>query len=122
MISNIQEKLQSRSFDQPDEVREFPKGKVELVTIADSTIGRAKLLPGWKWSECVKPLAGTHNCEASHFLYQLSGVMRTVMDDGTEVETRAGNVCIIPPGHDAWVIGEEPVVVVDFQGMTSYAK
>jgi uncharacterized cupin superfamily protein len=70
----------------------------------------------------VKPIAKTDSCEAAHFQYFLSGVLRVRMDDGTELECRAGDVCLIPPGHDAWVVGDEPVDLVDFQGMSDYAE
>ena len=112
----------SKSFKNPDEVRTFAKGKVEVVKLGDATIGRATFEPGWRWSTCVKPLANTNSCEAAHFGYQISGTMRIRMDDGTELECKAGEVALVPPGHDAWVVGNEPVVIVDFQGMPNYAK
>ncbi|MBI3321429.1 MAG: cupin domain-containing protein [Candidatus Omnitrophica bacterium] len=115
-------KIESRSFKNPDEVRTFTKGKVELITLGDATIGRATFEPGWRWSTCVKPIANTKSCEAAHFGYQVSGTMRIRMDDGTEVECKAGDVALVPSGHDAWVVGNEPVVIVDFQGMPNYAK
>jgi hypothetical protein len=114
-------KAEVRSFGKPDEVREFPKGRLELFKIGDATIGRAILQPGWKWSTSVKPVAGTKSCEAPHFQYHVAGVLRIRMDDGTEFETRAGDVALIPPGHDAWVVGDQPAVLVDFQGMATYA-
>ena len=115
-------KIGSKSFSTPDEVRTFAKGKVELVNLGEATIGRATFEPGWRWSTCVKPVANTTSCEAAHFGYQVSGTMRIRMDDGTELECKAGEVAIVPPGHDAWVVGNEPVVIVDFQGMPNYAK
>ena len=116
------EKIDSGTFDQPQEVRTFEKGKVELVTVGGFTVGRATLEPGWKWSTCVKPIAKTDSCESAHLGYQLSGTMKVRMDDGTEKTSRAGDVMSIPPGHDAWVEGEERVILVDFQGLTDYAK
>jgi len=115
-------KAEKKSFGQPDEVRKFPKGYMELTTIGGATVGRAVLEPGWKWSTSVKPIAKTESCEAPHFQYHVSGLMKVVMDDGTELECRAGDVSLLPSGHDAWVVGNEPVVVVDFQGMADYAK
>ena len=112
----------SKNFKTPDEVRTFAKGKVEVVKLGDATIGRATFEPGWRWSTCVKPLANTNSCEAAHFGYQVSGTMRIRMDDGTELECKAGDVALVPPGHDAWVVGNESVVIVDFQGMPDYAK
>jgi quercetin dioxygenase-like cupin family protein len=111
-----------KSFDSPEEVRKFDKGKVELVTVAGAMIGRATFEPGWKWSESVKPIAGTNSCHAPHFGYQISGKLVTRMDDGTEKTSKAGDVMNIPPGHDAWVVGNETVVMLDFQGMVDYAK
>ncbi|KRT66010.1 MAG: cupin [Chloroflexi bacterium RBG_19FT_COMBO_48_23] len=121
-MSKTSKKAELKSFNKPDEVRAFPKGKVELVKIGGTMIGRAVLEPGWRWSTSVKPLAKTKSCEASHFQYQLSGTLKVLMDDGTELECKAGDVALLPIGHDAWVVGKEPVVIVDFQGMVDYAK
>lgn len=115
-------KMEVKSLNSPEEIRTFDKGKLELVKIGDVTVGRAVFQPGWSWSKCVKPLAGTKSCEAPHFQYHVSGTLKVVMDDGTEKEIKAGDVALIPPGHDGWVVGNEPVVVVDFQGMLDYAK
>ena len=116
------EKIQKKNLSQPDEKRLFEKGKVELVTLGSATFGRATLQPGWKWSTCVKPLAKTKSCEAPHLQYHVSGRLHAVMDDGTEAEFGPGDVSLIPPGHDAWVVGKEPVVVIDVTGMADYAK
>jgi hypothetical protein len=116
------ENFESKSLNSPEEVRKFEKGKVELVSVAGATIGRATFEPGWKWSTCVKPIANTNSCQAAHFGYQVSGTMTTRMDDGTEKTSKGGDVLNIPPGHDAWVVGNEAVVVLDFQGMVDYAK
>jgi hypothetical protein len=115
-------KAELKSFGKPDEVREFPLGRLELVTVADSVVGRGVFQPGWKWSSSVKPIAKTDLCEAPHFQYQISGVMKVIMADGTELTTKAGDVVSLPSGHDAWVVGDESVIVVDFQGMKDYAK
>src|SRR5215469_4783031 len=114
--------MQKRSFGKPDETRNFDEGKVELIALGGITFGRATLQPGWRWSTAVKPIAKTDSCEASHFQYQVSGTLRIRMDDGTEFDCKPGDVSSIPPGHDAWVVGNEPVVIVDFQGMAEYAK
>jgi len=111
-----------KSFAKPEETREFAKGKLELIHVNDALVGRATFQPGWKWTASVGPIMKTASCQAAHFGYQVSGVMRTRMDDGTEVDSKAGDVCHLPPGHDAWVVGNEPVVFVDFQGMADYAK
>ena len=116
------EKAEIKSFAKPDEVREFPKGKLELIKVGGATIGRATFQPGWKWSESVQPLAKTKSCEAPHFQYHVSGTIMVKMDDGTVMECKAGDVSLFPSGHDAWVVGNEPAVVVDFQGMVDYAK
>ena len=118
----VLEKAETKSFDKPDEVRTFPKGRLELIKIGGATIGRAIFEPGWRWSTSVQPLAKTKSCEAPHFQYHISGTIRIVMDDGTELECKAGDVSLLPVGHDAWVVGDEPVVIVDFQGMADYAK
>jgi hypothetical protein len=115
-------KAERKSINKPEETRSFEKGKVELVTIGGIQVGRATLQPGWKWSQHVKPIANTDSCQAPHFQYQISGTMVVVMDDGTKIESKAGDFTNFPPGHDAWVVGNEPVVVVDFQGLADYAK
>jgi hypothetical protein len=114
-------KAQLKAFGKPDEVRTFPKGKVELVKIGGATIGRAIFKPGWRWSTSVQPFVKTKSCEAPHFQYHVSGVLRIRMDDGTEFNCKAGDVSLLPSGHDAWVVGKKPAVVVDFQGMLDYA-
>ncbi len=114
--------MEVKSFSSPDETRTFDKGKVELVKIGGAMVGRAVFQPGWRWSTSVKPLAKTSSCEAPHFQYHVSGVLHVVMDDGTQKDCKAGDVSLLPSGHDAWVVGNEPVVVVDFQGMLDYAK
>ncbi|MBI4880242.1 MAG: cupin domain-containing protein [Planctomycetes bacterium] len=115
-------KADLKSFGRPDEVREFPNGRVELVKIGGSMVGRAVFEPGWRWATSVQPLAKTKSCQAPHFQYHVSGVLKVRMDDGTEFECKPGDVTLLPSGHDAWVVGDEPVVVVDFQGMIEYAK
>jgi hypothetical protein len=116
------DKAELKSFGKPDEVREFPKGKVEILKIGKATIGRATFQPGWKWSESVQPLVKTKSCEAPHFQYHVSGELMVKMDDGTVLQCKPGDVSLLPMGHDAWVVGTEPAVVVDFQGMLDYAK
>ncbi len=115
-------KAESKSFGKPDEVRQFPKGRLELVRIGGASIGRAVLEPGWRWATSVQPLAKTKSCEAPHFQYHVSGILRIRMDDGTEFDCKPGDVSLLSSGHDAWVVGDEPAVVVDFKGMQDYAK
>jgi hypothetical protein len=111
-----------KSFARPDETREFPKGRAEILSIEDSQVGRLILQPGWRWSNDVKPIAGTASCEAPHFQYHVSGRLAIRMDDGTELIAEPGDVTALPEGHDAWVVGNEPVVVVDWYGASNYAK
>lgn len=115
-------KAELKSFGTPDEIREFPKGRLELTNIGGATVGRAYFEPGWKWSTSIQPIVNTHSCEAPHFQYHVAGVLKVVMDDGTELICRPGDVSLLPSGHDAWVIGDETAIVVDFQGMVDYAK
>ena len=116
------ETIQKKSVARPDETRSFDKGKVELVIVNEVTFGRATLQPGWKWSTCVKPIAKTEHCEASHLQYHVSGRLHVAMHDGSEHEFGPGDVSYIPSGHDAWVVGNEPAVIVDISGMRDYAK
>ncbi len=110
-----------KHFTKPDEVRNFPKGKLEIVNIGGAVIGRATFEPGWRWSTSIQPLVKTESCEAPHFQYHVSGTLMVKMDDGTEIECKPGDVSLLPTGHDGWVVGDEPAVVVDFQGMVDYA-
>jgi quercetin dioxygenase-like cupin family protein len=111
-----------KNFKSPDEVRTFEKGKVELINLEEGSIGLFTLDPGWRWSQHVKPIVKTQLCEARHFTYQTSGRLHVIMDDGTEFETGPGDVSLLPAGHDAWVVGNEPVVFVDWSGAERYAK
>jgi hypothetical protein len=112
-----------KRFEQPDEVRQFAAhGHVDLVEIADRMVGRGTFEPGWRWSHDVKPIVGTDSCQTFHLGYVLSGRMRVYMDDGTEMDCRAGDVMAIMPGHDAEVIGDEPVVTLEFGEASTYAK
>jgi hypothetical protein len=114
--------MQKKTFSQPDEIRTFENGKVELVTLGGVTFGRATFQPGWKWSISLKPLVNTKSCQAPHLGYHVSGRLHVVMDDGSEKEFGPGDISLIPPGHDAWVVGDEPVIIIDISGMIHYAK
>jgi hypothetical protein len=116
------EKAEQVSFNKPEETRRFPLGKLDLVNIGGAMIGRAIFEPGWRWSTSVKPIAKTDSCEAPHFQYHLSGTLRITMDDGITFDAKPGDVTLLPSEHDAYVIGNEAVVVIDFQGMVDYAK
>lgn len=115
-------KAEQKAFSAPDETREFEYGKVDLLDVAGSQIGRLTLQPGWRWSEHIKPLAGTQWCEAPHFQYHVTGTLRIQMQDGTQFDAKPGDVTALPQGHDAWVVGDEPVVVVDWWGASNYAR
>ena len=112
-----------KSFDSPDEPRPFEgKGKADVVQLAGKNIGRGVFEPGWRWSENVKPNAGTDSCEVSHLGYCLSGRMKVFMDDGSEGEVGPGDAFAIPPGHVAVVVGDEDCVLLDFGEFGDYAK
>jgi quercetin dioxygenase-like cupin family protein len=115
-------KAEQKKFESPDEVRTFEKGRADLVKIGGGVVGRLTLQPGWRWSTHVKPIAKTEWCEAPHFQYHLAGRLHVKMADGAEFEVHPGEVSALPPGHDAWVVGNEPVVVVDWSGASDYAK
>lgn len=115
--------LEAKTFESPDEVREFQAhGRVELVNLDSGPVGRGTFEPGWKWSNDVKPLAGTDSCQVEHIGYVLSGRMKLVMDDGSEHEYKPGEAFHMPPGHDAWTVGDEACVLLDFGGLDDYAK
>lgn len=113
---------EQKTFGAPEETRTFPRGQLDLLNIAGCEIGRLTLQAGWRWSEDVKPIAGTALCDAPHFQYHLQGTLHIVMGDGSEFDAGPGDVTALPQGHDAWVVGDEPVVVVDWWGASNYAK
>jgi quercetin dioxygenase-like cupin family protein len=114
--------MQRKALDQPDETRPIDKGKVEVVELDVGTVMRTTFEPGWRWSECVKPVVGGDSCQIDHFGYCVSGRLHVQMNDGEELDIGPGDAMRIPPGHDAWVVGDEPYVGVDFQGGAEYAK
>lgn len=111
-----------KTFTAPDEIRGFPNGRAEIVTVSGAEIGRLVSEPGWRWSKDVKPIAKTDSCEAPHFQFHVGGRLAIRMDDGTEFVAGPGDVTSLPSGHDAWVVGDEPVVVVDWFGASNYAR
>jgi hypothetical protein len=123
-MTTTTQRLVRMSLDSPEEVRPFENdsGQLELVNLSGGAVGRATFKPGWKWSKDVKPIAGTDSCMAAHAGYVVSGRIRTVMDDGTAEEFGPGDVMLCPPGHDAWVVGNEACVVIDWAGFADYAK
>jgi hypothetical protein len=116
------DKTEHKTFGSPDETREFPNGRAEILNVGGGQVGRLTLLPGWRWSNDVKPIAGTSSCEAPHFQYHVSGRLAILMDDGTEFVAGPGDITALPSGHDAWVLGNEPVVTVDWFGAGNYAR
>jgi mannose-6-phosphate isomerase-like protein (cupin superfamily) len=118
----VKQGMEKKSLNAPDETRTMDKGRVELVTVGDVNFGRAILQPGWKWSTHVKPIVKTQSCQAPHMQYFISGRLRIKMDSGEEKEFGPGDVGAIPPGHDAWVVGSEPVVAIDVNGLKDYGK
>jgi class 3 adenylate cyclase len=115
-------RLQRRDLSHPDEVREFTRGSLEIFQLDDVVVGRTIWQPGWRWSDTVKPIAGTELCEYHHLGYSISGRFRVQMPDGTEMEIPPNHLFEVPPGHDAWVVGDEPWIAIDWAGMRSFAR
>ena len=113
-------RLQRKSFATPDQVRTFPTGRCDIVNLDEVSIGRFVFQPGWRWSRDVKPVAGTHSCQFRHLGYTVSGALEVHMDDGTTMVIRAGEAYEIPPGHDAWVVGDEPWTSVEFASAKNF--
>lgn len=122
MTSPITSRIALKHFEAPDEVRDFPKGRFEVVAIGGVTVGRATYEPGWKWSEHVRPTAGTATCEIGHVGLVLTGRAKVVMNDGVELVLEPGDLFSISPGHDSWVVGDEAYVSLHFLGAEQYAK
>jgi len=114
--------LRRKRFDRPDEIRRVEKAHIELVELGELTIGRAIFEPGWRWSEHVKPIVGTESCQVHHLGYVVSGHLHIEMTDGASMDVMGGEAFEIPPGHDAWVIGDEPWISVDWAGRRLFAK
>jgi hypothetical protein len=112
--------LNSKSFESPDEVRAPDKTKVEVVDLAGVTAARVTLQPGWKWSECIQPVVGGDSCQAHHIGVLVSGTIHVRHDDGTEGDVTTGTAYVIEPGHDAWVVGDEPAVGFEFDSTTAH--
>ena len=105
-------RMQKKSINSPDETLTFDKGKLDRTRIGDTSIGNIYLEPGWSWEKCIKPLAKSESCQASHTQYIISGRIRFKMNDGNEEEYGPGDLAYVPPGHKAWVVGNDP-----FRGM-----
>jgi hypothetical protein len=106
--------LESKNIATPDDKYSFEHGEVSLVNLTGFTVGRAEFRPGWRWSTDVKPVASTDSCQLAHSSYVVSGRFHVVMDDGRELELGPGDAHLVGPGHDAWVVGDEPCVTIDF--------
>ncbi len=115
-------KFEVKSHESPDEVRAPAKTRIEVVQLEGFTIGRFNFEPGWRWSECIKPVAHTDHCQASHVGYAISGRLTVRMKDGTEKTIKAGDSYTIPPGHEAWVEGGEPFVALEVMSADTFAK
>ncbi|MFF0495034.1 cupin domain-containing protein [Nocardia aobensis] len=113
-----------RNFDAADETREFESGsgRLEVVQAPSGAVGRAVFEPGWRWSTHVKPIAGTDSCQAAHIGYCVSGRLHIRMDDGTECEVGPGDFMQCPPGHDAWTVGDQACVMIDWAAAAEYAR
>jgi hypothetical protein len=116
--------LASKSFDSPDETRTPEKTNMEIVRLATSTAARVRFSPGWTWSECIKPVAGTDSCQVHHLGVVVSGRLHVVHNDGSEAEVGPGEAFEAQPGHDAWVVGDEEFVAYEFDAKAAqtYAK
>ena len=116
--------IETRDFDSPDETRTPEKTEVAVVRMANTTAARLTFEPGWKWSECIKPVAGTDSCQARHVGVVQSGSIHVVHEDGTEMDLTPGDTYVIEPGHDAWVVGEERFVGFEFESKAAeeYAR
>jgi len=111
--------IETKRLDKADTSRTADKTTLDIVTVGDATVARATLQPGWKWSECIKPIAGTESCEAAHLGYVISGGIHIVHNDGSEGDLGPGDAYRIEPGHDAWVVGDEPFVALEFESQTA---
>ena len=112
--------LATKSFDEADETRQLEKTTIDVAKIGDHIVARFTFQPGWKWSECVGPAVGTPSCQATHLGAAVSGRMHVVTDDGARIDVAPGQAYAIPPGHDAWVVGDEPFVGLEFQSGATY--
>jgi hypothetical protein len=110
------------SLDGPDETRTFDKGRIDVVRVGGTTVGRITLEPGWRWSESLKATAGTESCQTHHIGYVISGRLKALADEGGEAEIGPGDAYEVRPGHDAWVVGDEPFVGLEFRSAETYGK
>ena len=119
------EGMQKKNLDtSPDETRTFDHGELKTATVGDFKVARGTVQPGWKWSEDIRPIVGTNSCQVLHNGLLLSGRMKVVADDGSEMEIGPGDAYVIPPGHDAWVDSDEPASYIEFsrEAVERFAK
>lgn len=121
-MAKLATKAESKPFASADETRMFGHGKVDIVHVGDTDVARLMFEPGWKWSVDVRPVAQTQTCQSAHLGYVVSGRMHVKMDDGLEIDLSPGEAFFIPPGHDAWVTGDETCVAFDVTAAPNYAK
>jgi len=113
---------QKHNLGHPDEIRPIGRGRLEVVEMGDGVFGRVTMEPGWRWSQDVKPIVDTELCEVHHVGYVISGRLRTEFRDGSVIDVEPGDVFEFPPGHDSWVIGDEPWVTIDWTGRRFFGK
>ena len=118
----MESKILGKNLDSPDETLTFEKEKIQIINLGNFNIAKVTLEPGWSWDKYVKPQVNTKSCEVAHTSLVLSGRARTTMDDGTTINSGPGDVGIIPPGHNTWVVGDEPCVIIDFSGIEEYIR
>src|SRR5215468_11162233 len=116
--------MTKKQFDAPDESRTPAKAKIDVVDLGSTKAARLTAQPGWRWSECIKPVVGGDSCQIHHVGYLQSGRMHVTHDDGSESEVEPGKAYVIEPGHDAWVVGDQPVVAFEFESKAAeeYAR
>jgi mannose-6-phosphate isomerase-like protein (cupin superfamily) len=117
----MEQKIRVGKFTSPDEQRKFGQGHMDVLKLGSATIGRGVFEPGWRWSNDVKPITKTKSCEVSHTIFVVSGRMHVEMDEGEAIDIEPGDCAVIPPGHDAWTLGDTACVALDFTGAASYA-
>jgi mannose-6-phosphate isomerase-like protein (cupin superfamily) len=122
MSVNVVTNLEVKSHNSPDETRRPDKTVLDLVTVGDYTIGRMTFEPGWTWADCIKPVVGTDSCQLSHVGFCVAGALEVETNDGGKISIAAGDSYTIPPGHNAWVVGDQPFQGVEFVSGAEFAR